>query len=124
MTGNLKVDLITQDPNGEWVLYLVEDAPWPETLTERLSLIQARIFDAFDASVDGHLKNAYPESANAAIRIQVDSPHGAPKEVHDLVVKIREFWQNDPDYKNAVDSSPYINSIRLITGAEMGRFKL
>src|SRR5258707_14932136 len=91
---SVKIDLVTQDHDAdEFVLILVEDGPWPVESAhwgERLSRIQTRIFEAIDVAVDGHLAAKYPDSKGKIVRVQIDSPGGAPPRLMDLVSKIKE----------------------------------
>jgi hypothetical protein len=52
MAETVTIDLVTKDrANDEWVLYLVEDGPWPsgqEGWEAKLKGIQDRIFRAVD----------------------------------------------------------------------------
>ena len=56
MGDRVTVDLITEDvASDEWVLYLVEDGPWPEPDSNWhacLQAIQDRILSAADAAID------------------------------------------------------------------------
>jgi len=122
----VRIDLITQDSvNDEFVLYLVEDAPWPASSPDwdqRLSTMQDRILSAVDAAVDGHLANKYPASSGKAIRIQVDSPNGCPEQVARLVAAVADFVSNDKGYASAVVGSAHVRCLRIVTGKDMGRF--
>jgi hypothetical protein len=123
----LVIDTITYDPsNDEYVLYLVEDGEWPtddEGWNECLRRIQNRIFDALDTVVDGHLLKQYPDSIGKTVRIQIDSPHGTPEPLHDLVLKIKDYIMNNVEYQEALTLSAFVRDIRIVTGAEMGRFE-
>lgn len=127
MGRQLTIDTVTYDPNNdEFALYFVEDGPWPTTndteWKELLGRIQNKIFDAFDAIVDGHVGALYPDSAGKRFRIQIDSPHGAPAPLKDLVSKIRNYIDNSEEYREALSSSPHAIDVRIVTGEEMGRF--
>lgn len=51
----VEVDLITERPDGTFVMYLVEQGPWTSEPTDHLRRIQDRLYDYFDVAVDGHL---------------------------------------------------------------------
>lgn len=127
MSKAVTIDLVTYDQvHDEFVLYLVEDGPWPHDeadWTSCLSGIQDRIFSAADVAIDGHLTEKYPDSAGKAIRIQVDSPGGCPIPLEDLVASVGRFLGNDQAYASAIRSSPKIRGIRVVTGKQMGRFR-
>ncbi len=122
----VKIDLITEDPQtGEFVLYLVGDGPWPspgDPLNEKLSMIQHRIFDAVDLAVDGRLAQKFKESIGKDIRVQIDSPQGAPRALQALVEKVRAFLADDREYSSAISRSAFVAKIRVVTGHELGRF--
>jgi hypothetical protein len=124
---SVKIDLITQDHStGQFVLILVEDGPWPEDaseMTKCLSRIQTRIYDAIDLVVDGHLATKYPESKGKDIRIQIDSPKGAPAQLVDLVSKLRKhILENGNDYGVAIKDSPFVERLYLTMGHERNPF--
>jgi hypothetical protein len=126
MPSEIKIDLISYDPNDdEFVLYLVEDGPWPNNSSAWktcLSRIQSRVFDAIDVAVDGYLASRYPDSSGKKVRVQVDSPQSLPLELSDLITNIREYVAKDDVYKGAIARSPFIKALRITTGHEMGRF--
>jgi len=126
VSTRVTIDTITYDPTrDEFVLYLVEDGPWPNDDSDWdqcLARIQNRIFDAFDTAVDGHLQKKYSDSLGKSIRIQIDSPHGTPKQLSNLITKIKQYIDTNDEYSKAIKSSPYIQGLWITTGAEMGRF--
>lgn len=123
---SVKIDLITQDhSNDEFALILVEDGPWPvgEDFKKCLSRIQARIFDTMDVAIDGHLAAKCPESKGKKVRIQIDSPHGAPSDLVNLVFKLREYIaENGSDHYVAIKNSPYIKKLSIVLGHERNPF--
>jgi hypothetical protein len=122
----LKVDLVTQDPSsGELVVYLVEDGPWPaspDQMNARLREIQDRLYLALDAAIDGQIAQRFPNARGRAIRIQVDSPSGCPAELQRLVERFRALVAEDSEYGRAIRDSVHLGSLRVLTGAELGRF--
>jgi hypothetical protein len=120
------IDIITHDPNtDEFVLYLVEDGPWPEsskTWDEILSVIQERVLSAADVAIDGYLADKQPDSRGKRVRIQVDSPNGCPEQLQVLVSAIDDFLATDQSYSSAVRKSNHISGLRVVTGKQLGRF--
>lgn len=104
----------------ELVLHLVEDSPWPRAgeLEARLRAIQARIFAAVDAALDGELSSEFPEHAGLAVRIQIDSPRGRPQQVRDLIAAASDFLERDADYKTALANSAHVSDVRIVAGAD------
>lgn len=126
MPHEIKVDLITEDPlSDEFVLYLVEDGPWPTREVDwksRLSSIQNRILSAADVAIDGLLAFKYPDAAGKAVRIQVDSPSGTPVQVENLICALERFLREDASYAAAIKESAHIRNLRVVSGKQMGRF--
>ena len=126
MGERVTIDLISFDATSdEYVLYLVEDRPWPKEdadLSFRLKVIQERILSAVDIAVDGHLARQHAEASGKGIRIQVDSPGGAPEALDQLVAAVGRFIVADQSYADAVAQSPYVRGIRIVTGKQLGRF--
>jgi hypothetical protein len=121
------LDLVTYDgANDEYVLYLVEEAPWPESgdgWHRRLKMIQDRILAAVDVAVDGLFAGKYPDSRGKAIRVQIDSPSGCPDQLAQLVSAVSEFVTKDASYVQAIAGSEFVTRLRIVTGAQMGRFR-
>ena len=85
--GEVTINFVTTDlKDGELVLYLVEDGPWPTVEAEwelKLKRIQDRILDTVQAVLDGPVLAKYPHAAGKRVRIQVDSPQGCPEPLAD-----------------------------------------
>lgn len=123
----MTVDLLTTDPlRGEAVLYLVEEAPWPEDDTgwrSRLRVLQDRLYAAIDAAVDGHLAGRFPDLRGRPVRIQVDSPSGCPAQLSAFVTRFAEALVGPGEYRDAIAKSEFVSGVRIVTGDQMGRFQ-
>jgi hypothetical protein len=120
--ANITFNLITDDPkNNEFVVYLVESGPWSHDVGERLKKLQGRLYDAFDAVVDGALSSKYPESKGRRIRIQVDGYNSPPETVLNLVRKFAAFIHESQEYQNAIKESSFVTHIRVVNGSDFGR---
>ena len=122
------IDIITKTPeSGEFALILVEDGPWPDGNSDWsncLSRIQNRIYDAIDIAIDGHLAAKYPDAKGRSVRIQIDSPHGVPKQLMQLISNLRNlFEQKENEYHKAIKQSQFIQGLRVVTGHEVGSFQ-
>lgn len=128
MQPKVTIDLVTEDQaNKEIVLYLVEDGPWPSGQagwSSCLKRIQDRILSAADVAIAGNLASKYPEAIGLSVRIQVDSPSGSPAAVEDLVAAVGRFLLEDATYSAQIKESRHIAGIRVVTGAQMGRFNI
>ena len=126
MSQSVNIDHITYDPvNDEFALYLVEDGPWPVGHVEMetcLKTIQDRVLASVDVAIDGELARKYPDSVGKTVRVQVDSPSGAPKSLCELVHHIEDYIHSAADYSKAISGSPYVAGIRVVTGKDLGRF--
>jgi hypothetical protein len=127
MANKTTVDFVTYDPRSdEFVLYLVEDGPWPSSDSEWrkcLKAIQDHILEVVDSAVDGGVAKKFPDSKGKPIRIQLDAPHGTPVQVEELVAGVRRFLADDQEYRKAIGESSNIKGLRLVTGKELGRFQ-
>ena len=118
------IDIISVNPTtGEYILILVEDGPWPDELShlgECLTRIQNRIYDSIDIAIDGHLAAKYPDAKGKPVRVQVDSPHGAPQQLRRLIVELRTFLnQKNGEYDIAINKSIFVTDVRLVMGDEI-----
>ena len=129
VTTNVKIDHVTHDKkNAEYVVYLVEDGPWPrdadddEQWEQSIARIYDRILSACDAVIDGVLSAHFPGSHGGNVRLQVDSPSGLPSRLNELISDLRRHLVEDDEYASAIRGSEYIGDLRLVTGHELGRF--
>ena len=113
----VKIDFITHDgQNDEYVMYLVEEGPWNrKTLADRMRSIQARVYKAVDAAVDGHLARAYPESRGRKLRIQVDLHGEPPNDVEALVLRLAKHITQAEEYVRDIEASDHVVSLRIVT---------
>ena len=127
MSSTALIDRITHDPGtDEFVLYLIEDGPWPgagEDWSACLKRIQTRVYDALDVAIDGHLAEKFPESRGKAVRIQLDSPSGLPQQLAELVLRFNQHIGGNSEQRVASESSSNITGLRIVTGHELGRFQ-
>lgn len=123
MSEQFVADLVNDDPvNDEFVLYLVEDGPWdPSELGLRLCTIQDRLYNAFDAAIDGHVAKRFPDSRGRNIRIQLDCHDEPPPQVEVLVSRFSEHLRNSSDYQEDIKNSEFVNHVRIVTRSQMGR---
>ncbi len=123
MTTRVSLDMVTYDPlHDEFVLYLVEDGPWPasnEDWAIETERIRDRLLSAVEVALDGHLQVRFAESAGKKIRIQVDSPSGCPPQVSDLVARVEHFVHHNAEWLKDVEALP---ALRIVTGHSLGRF--
>lgn len=123
----LTVDVVAFDPvRDQYTLHLVEAEHLPDEANERharLKAIQERIFNAFDAAVDGHVAGQYPETLGQTIRIQVDCPFGADDDIELLVHRVADYLSTADEYVTAAKKSTYVRTVHVVTGHQLGRFQ-
>lgn len=127
MKEQVTVDLLAEDIlTDEYVLYILENGPWPvgdDDWDALIIRIQNHVLDAFDAVVDGGVAKKFPESAGGKFRIQIDSPSGLPKQLKDLVCRIDEFVHDSSnEYGKGIGNSKFVSSLRVVTGHSIGKF--
>jgi len=128
MNTTVNLDMITHDPaSDEYVLYLIEDGPWPDATDdwrECLSRIQRRILSVVDVVTSDKLFQLCPQAVGKAIRVQVDSPQGQPEELAELIDAVRQYLASGKnDFSEAISSSSVVSDLRIVSGHEMGRFE-
>jgi hypothetical protein len=116
MLNEVKIDFITFDKNNnEYVMYLVEDGPWPESyLEKRLLAIQERIYYAVDVAIDGQIIKKLPEAKSYNIRIQIDFHCNPPKEAVKLVENLSRFIEQSDEYQTGIKQSQFIEKLRIV----------
>ncbi len=128
MSKKLVIDLITRDPkSGEYALYLVEDGPWPteedhDAWDQALRRIQDRIYDLVESALDGRVAQLYPQTQSQRLGIQVDSPHGCPDGLGQLVRRMDEHTRESPEFASDVGEGKPVAALRIVTGHEIGRW--
>lgn len=126
MKRTLKIEFVAYDRiNDEHVVYLVEDRKISKSGDKRakqLKRIQDRIFDCVDVAIQGQIAKQFPASLKKNIRIQIDSPTCYCVEIADLIAAVRQFLSSDPVYARAVQESPFVKGLRVLSGHEIGRF--
>lgn len=123
---NVTIDFVSFDPmRDHYALCLVEAEELPAKVDERhakLKAIQDRIFDAFDAVVDGHLAAKFPETLSQTVRIQVDCPFGKSEQIEELVDRVASYLSGTAEFITAIKNSPYVRAVHVVTGHQLGRF--
>jgi hypothetical protein len=65
------VDVVAQDADGEYMVVMVETRPWGDD-PNQLEQLKAKINSYAQFILDGSLISAYPETADKAVRVQLD----------------------------------------------------
>ena len=103
------IDLITDRPDGTFVLYLIEQGPWSSDTMMHLHAIQDRVYACFDLVVNGELAAGHPDSSGRPVVIRVDAYDTPPGKVAGFVVSGRR----DRGLAQAPGRAPALPSRRL-----------
>ena len=108
------INLITQRPDGTFVLRIVEEGPWDDdTLDEELHRVQDRLYDCVDIAVDGHLASKYPESKGQAAVIRLDGYDIPRKPVQEFFQAFAEHVGNSDEVRDAMRSNGFVSSLKF-----------
>jgi hypothetical protein len=117
-------DLVTVDRNNdEYVLYFVEEGPWPAgqgPLEDRLASIRCRVLGAVAAVAAGALARRYHGSEGKRVRIQADAYGDPPRRLEESVREWGEEITAPGAYADALARSPHVAAVRIVTRAMMG----
>jgi hypothetical protein len=80
----------------------------------RLRAIQARVYNAVDVAIDGHLARVHPESSGSKVRIQVDLHDKPPDVVEALVRKLADHIAGSEEYRHDIEASEHIEGLRIL----------
>jgi hypothetical protein len=113
MNHKVVVDLVMMQPDGRFVLCLVEEGPWSEEqVVAELRRVQDRLYNCISVAVDGHLAKTYPNSVGRGVVIRLDC-YDTPKE------PVEEFFARFVAYhRNREDLAADITAKGFITGLE------
>ena len=64
------IDLVTEAPNGDFVLVMVQDKVWDGS-NERLRELQAKVNTYLTYALDGPLHSQFPDSVGRSVRIEL-----------------------------------------------------
>lgn len=65
------IDLVAQDPDGTYLLVIIEDRPWGAA-DEQEGQLREKINTYAGYVLDGSLARTYPETAGGPVRIRLD----------------------------------------------------
>jgi len=121
MSEEVTIDYITHNPDKtEFALYLVEGGDW-SNLSDRLQVLQNRIYNAVDITLDGQLASGYPDSRGKKVRIDVVAKGdiSPPKEVKRLVDRLNEIVNTEDDYVGDIEGANFLSSLSIVYTEEI-----
>jgi hypothetical protein len=95
----------------EWQLVLVEQGPWPGPIEGELRRLQDRLYGTIDAALQGKVAEKYPESKGKNILIRLDGYNLPTREVAAFFDRFSKGVFSTPDYKEALQNSPFVRGI-------------
>jgi hypothetical protein len=111
-THPLTIDLVTERPDGAYVLVLVEHGPWALDATQaHLRRIQDRLYDCVDAAVDGHLAGKYPDSRGRPVVIRLDCFDTPDGPVRDFMERFGEAIANSEQVLRDLTAQGFVRSL-------------
>jgi hypothetical protein len=105
------IDLISERPDGSFVLYLIEQGPWDADAMTHLHVIQDRVYACFDAAVDGRLAAGHPDVSGRPVVIRVDTYGTPPGKVAGFVRFLAELIARSPAHQDALRRSTHVTSV-------------
>lgn len=111
----VKIDLITNTPDGRCKLVLIEMGPWPsEQKEQNLHRLGLRIGDCVTAVVEGIVAQRFPATLGQPIIIQVDSYDTPRWDVEALLARLQNIVNTSAEIQAELKNGRYTSSI-LIT---------
>ena len=111
---HLKIDYVTQMPDGSCRLVLVETGPWPDADKQaQLERLATRISDCFAAILNGFLAERFPQTKGKPIVVEVVSYDTPRLEVDILVAKAGNALQASPEAQEELRRARFAQSIRV-----------
>jgi hypothetical protein len=111
--NRVTVDIVSILPDGSYALNLVEQGPWSDDTQKELRRIQDRLYNCFDAFVDGQVFEKYPESKGKKGIIRLACYDLASKEIDPFFQRFTDFVNSSDEYQGVIERSEFISSIEF-----------
>jgi len=112
--NRVTVDFVSSFPDGSYALNLVEQGPWQSGDAQKeLRRIQDRLYNCFDAFVDGHVFEKYPESKGKKGIIRLACYDLASEEIDPFFENFTRFVDSSDEYQGDIERSDFISSIEF-----------
>ncbi len=105
------IDLITEKPDGTFVLVLVEQGPWSDEPEVHLRRLLERLYNYVDVALDGHLASLHPESRGRTVLIRVDAYDTPEGEVSAFVERFASHVGTSTEIRDAVARQGFVRAI-------------
>jgi hypothetical protein len=104
-THPVKIDLVTQRPDGAFVMVLVEQGPWEESdILQQLRRLQDRLYDCVEIAIDGHLSQRFPDAVGKPIWIRLDCYETPDEPVRSFFERFEKWLREGDEYRDGVMS--------------------
>ena len=112
MNHDVIVDIVATQPDGKFVLYMVEVGPWrEEQVVAELRRVQDRLYKFISVAVDGHLAKTYPDSVGRGVVIRLDC-YDTPKEpVEEFFARFVAYNRNRADLIADITAKGFISGL-------------
>jgi hypothetical protein len=97
----------------EWRMVLVEEGPWRDNVQDQLRRVQARLYDAIDAALDGQLANKFPQTRGKKVVVQLDAYNVPGPELAEFFARFSDGALSAPDYKAALARNEFVEGLRF-----------
>jgi hypothetical protein len=114
MKHDVTVDVVAKQPDGKYVLYLVEVGPWPEEqVVAELRRVQDRLYNLISVAIDGHLAKTYLDSVGRGVVIRLDC-YDTPKEpVEEFFARFVAYNRNRQDLAADIAAKGFISGLEF-----------
>lgn len=106
------VDFVAKGKSpDEWIMVLVEEGPWIDSIDQQLRRIQERIYDCIDAALDGKVADTFPDSNDKHVIIRLDFYNAPRVEVEEFFNRFSAGVLDVDDYRIALNQNRFVRSI-------------
>lgn len=106
------VDFVAHgDSPDEWVMVLVEEGPWLDSIGDQLRRVQERLYGCVDAALDGQLASVFPESKGKHVVVRLDGYDLPRAEVQAFFDRFASGVFLIEDYREALENNPFVKGI-------------
>lgn len=95
----------------EWMMVLVEQGPWTDSIESQLRRLQDRLYGTIDAALQGKLAEKFPESKGKKIIIRLDGYNVPQAEVAAFFDRFSKGVLATPDHKHALKNNQFVKNV-------------
>src|SRR2546430_10517339 len=107
-SNQVKIDLVTKQPEGGCTLVLVETGPWiGEQKNQNMQRLGNRIAGCVSAVLNGHVARRYPATISFPLTIPVDSSETPRLGVDLLLTQVQDEVGKYPGIQEGLPAGPF-----------------